>query len=117
MTRHHDHADGTHSDNDAFTVENLRYLPPTIDVVTAGKALGLGRTKSYELAKSGEFPCRVLALGRTYRVPTAELLRLLGVVADGPEPGDGSGNGGGGTNRDVRYPHGLRQPTQGGSGP
>ncbi|MFI0446479.1 helix-turn-helix domain-containing protein [Actinomadura sp. 6N118] len=47
--------------------------------MTAARALGLGRTKAYELAKRGEFPCRIIKVGDTYRVPTAELLSLLGV--------------------------------------
>ena len=46
-------------------------------------ALGLGRTKAYELARSDHFPCRVLRIGDTYRIPTAGLLELLGVS---PEP-------------------------------
>ena len=89
------------SDDDSLTIEDIRNLPTTIDVVTAGKALGIGRTKAYELAKRGEFPCRVIPLSepdtpgqrRVYRVPTAELLRLLGInapasVRQGPSAGD-----------------------------
>lgn len=34
---------------------------------------------AYELARGGEFPCRLLRHGATYRVVTAELLELLGV--------------------------------------
>jgi predicted DNA-binding transcriptional regulator AlpA len=45
-------------------------------------ALGLGRTKAYELAKAGEFPCRVIRAGRRYHVPTAEILRLVGLSTD-----------------------------------
>ncbi|SRR6266545_4530769 len=70
-----------------LTLDDLRHLPPTIDVVTAGKALGVSRTKAYELARRGEFPCRVLMLGRSYRVPTAELLRLLGIGNEDSPPG------------------------------
>ncbi|WP_236574612.1 hypothetical protein [Nocardiopsis sp. FR26] len=39
----------------------------------------MGRTTAYKLAGSGEFPCRLLRYGGTYRVVTAELLELLGV--------------------------------------
>jgi len=42
-------------------------------------ALGLGRTKAYELAKRDQFPCRILRIGSAYRIPTTELLRYLGV--------------------------------------
>jgi Helix-turn-helix domain len=42
----------------------------TTDVATAGAILGIGRSKAYELAKSGEFPVTVLRIGRRYLVPT-----------------------------------------------
>ncbi|PRY13599.1 helix-turn-helix domain-containing protein [Kineococcus rhizosphaerae] len=58
---------------------DLDALGPSCDLIVAGQALGLGRTKSYELARSGEFPVRVERIGSRYRVPTAELRRFLGV--------------------------------------
>jgi hypothetical protein len=73
-----------------LTPAEIRTLPAMVDVVTAGRALGVGRTKSYALARAGEFPCRVLRIGGSYLVPTADLLVLLGFDAVGrPEPGDG----------------------------
>lgn len=60
----------------------LLELPPSVDLVTAGRALGIGRTKAYELARAEDFPARVLRLGNTYRVVTADLLRLLGIKED-----------------------------------
>ena len=54
----------------------------TVDLMTAAAALGLGRTKAYELAKRDEFPCRVIRIGDVYRIPTAGLLELLGVSAE-----------------------------------
>lgn len=62
-----------------LSVGDLLSLGPSTDLETAGQALGVGRTKSYELAQRGEFPVRVLRIGRAYRVPTADLLKLLGV--------------------------------------
>jgi hypothetical protein len=59
-------------------VGDLADLPAVIDVVTAGRILGIGRTSAYRLAKDGQFPCRVLKVGRRYLVPTRELLSLLG---------------------------------------
>jgi excisionase family DNA binding protein len=50
--------------------------------MTAAKILGIGRTKAYELAGSGEFPCRVIRVGDLYRVSTEDLLRLLGTSAE-----------------------------------
>ncbi len=66
----------------ALTPEELRALPAAVDLVTAGRAFGIGRTKAHELVRAGEFPTRVLRLGRTYRVSRADLLRALGETAD-----------------------------------
>jgi hypothetical protein len=46
--------------------------------MTAACDLGLGCTKAYELARHVEFPCRVIRIGDTYRVPTAGLPELPG---------------------------------------
>jgi hypothetical protein len=62
-----------------LTAAEIRALSAVVDLVTAGRALGMGRTKSYELARTGRFPCPVLRVGRSYLVPTAGLLTLLGL--------------------------------------
>jgi predicted DNA-binding transcriptional regulator AlpA len=62
-----------------MTLAELLALPLMVDVSTAARALGLSRSTGYELARCGEFPCRVLHVGSSYRVPTAELLRVLGI--------------------------------------
>jgi hypothetical protein len=51
----------------------------TTDIETAGAILGIGRSKSYELAHNGDFPVRVLRIGKRYLVPIPSLLALLGV--------------------------------------
>ncbi|MFI7101939.1 hypothetical protein ACIBK8_21530 [Streptomyces sp. NPDC050161] len=61
--------------------EELMALPAAVDLETGNRALGLGRSKGYELAKRGQYPCRVLRLGKAYRVVTADLLDLLGLAA------------------------------------
>ncbi|MER7050747.1 hypothetical protein [Streptomyces sp. NPDC000351] len=61
--------------------EELLELPAAVDLETANRALGLGRSKGYELAKRGQYPCKVLRLGNAYRVVTADLLALLGLAA------------------------------------
>jgi hypothetical protein len=61
--------------------EELLKLPAAVDLETGNRALGLGRSKGYELAKRGQYPCRVLRLGNAYRVVTADLLALLGLAA------------------------------------
>ena len=55
-----------------------------LDLVTAGKWLGIGRSLSYRLAREGRFPSPVIRAGRRYIVPVAPLLRLLD---KGPPPG------------------------------
>lgn len=62
-----------------LTRQELLALPAAIDIRTAGRALGLGERKSYGLAQRGEFPVRVLRLGGTYRVSSADLLTYLGI--------------------------------------
>ncbi|MFC5245924.1 hypothetical protein [Streptomyces nigrescens] len=61
--------------------EELLELPAAVDLETGNRALGLGRSKGYELAKRDQYPCKVLRLGNAYRVVTADLLALLGLAA------------------------------------
>lgn len=61
----------------AFTIRELYDLPAAVDLMTAARALHMGRTMAYELVRRGEFPCRLLRYGGTYQVATVELLELL----------------------------------------
>lgn len=63
----------------AMTRDELLALPAVTDLTTAARALDIGRTRAFELARRGEFPVPVLRVGVTYRVPTAPLLELLGL--------------------------------------
>lgn len=63
-----------------MTRDELLALPPAVDVLTAARALGIGRTTAYGLVRRGEFPLRTLRLGAQYRVLTVDLLRLLGIA-------------------------------------
>jgi len=67
----------------SVTISQLR-ATASVDLMTAALALGLGRTKAYDLARRDQFPCRVIRIGETYRVPTAGLLELLGVTVEEP---------------------------------
>jgi hypothetical protein len=60
-----------------MTRAELLALPPAVDLVTAGRALGISRWKAFELAKQNAMPIPVLKLGHTYRVPSAAILKLL----------------------------------------
>ncbi len=64
----------------SMTVEEVIALPVSVDLATAGRALGVGRTKAHDMVTAGEFPVPVLRLGRRYRVNRVDLLRILGVV-------------------------------------
>lgn len=58
----------------------MRALGVKTDLETACSiVLGIGRTRSYELERAGELPFPVLRTGRKIVVPTAPLLRLLGL--------------------------------------
>jgi len=59
------------------TLEEVRSWGATTDVPSAGACFGIGRNKSYELVKAGEFPVRVLTIGTNYRVLVSELLAAL----------------------------------------
>lgn len=63
-----------------MTLEELLALPPTVNVTTAARVLGIGAHKAYNLIKEGSFPVQTLTLGSTVRVPTAALWRVLGVT-------------------------------------
>jgi hypothetical protein len=67
-----------------LTPAELASLPAATDLLTAARALGLGRTRAYQMARAGQFPCPVIKTGRTYLVPTAGLLALLGLPAPAP---------------------------------
>ncbi|NEE06064.1 helix-turn-helix domain-containing protein, partial [Streptomyces sp. SID7499] len=54
-------------------------LPVAIDLRTAARALGICTETAYRLNQRGVFPCPVLRVGGRYRVPTSELMRILGI--------------------------------------
>ncbi|MFG2006150.1 helix-turn-helix domain-containing protein [Spirillospora sp. NPDC048911] len=77
-------------------METLKYkdlpeLPTVVDIMTAARALGLSRTYAYDLARRDQFPCRVLRIGTCYRVPTADLLKLLGATREASRAADPPG--------------------------
>ena len=58
-------------------------LPAAVDVATAAAALGTSRTAAYQLIRDGQWPTPVFRVGRLIRVPTAPILRLLGIDPPG----------------------------------
>lgn len=62
-----------------LTIEQVLRLPSSVDLITAARALRVSRNKAYKLAGADAFPCRVIRIGDMWRVPTAELLAVLGI--------------------------------------
>jgi len=56
-----------------------KQLPPVLDLPTAARLLGIGRTAAYQLVKQDQWPTPVIRIGRLIRVPTAPLLAILGI--------------------------------------
>ena len=75
--------DGVHgptaTEQPTMTREDLLALPAVVDLTTAARVLGIGRTCAYELVRTGAWPTPVLRVGRLIRIPTTPLLDLLGV--------------------------------------
>ena len=59
--------------------EEILALPAAVDVPKAGECFGFGRSKAYELARSGRFPVPVLPMGSAFRVTRASILAALGI--------------------------------------
>jgi hypothetical protein len=76
-----------------LTSDELLALPAVIDLDTSNRALMIGRSTGYGLAKQGEYPVKVLRLGNAYRVVTADLLKLLGVERQSPDAGQPEASG------------------------
>ncbi len=67
-----------------MTADEVRALPAVVDLPTAARVLGLGRSAAYELVRTGAWPTPVLRLGKLIKVPSAPLAELVGLAA--PEP-------------------------------
>ena len=70
----------------AWTLDNVRSLPPVLALETAASILGIGRTLAYAMAAEERFPVPVFRAGTAYRVPAAPLLRFLGIDDSLPAP-------------------------------
>ena len=74
-----------------MTADEVRALPAVIDLSTAARALGLGRSAAYELVRTGGWPTPVLRLGRLIKVPSRPLVELLGLSDPVPTATAGRG--------------------------
>jgi excisionase family DNA binding protein len=71
------HGGGPEAMNGSMTWADLGRLPAVLTVTQAAGLLGIGRSHAYEAVQTGEWPTRVIRIGRCIRIP-AEVLRLLG---------------------------------------
>ncbi|MFB7058335.1 helix-turn-helix domain-containing protein [Streptomyces vinaceus] len=67
-----------HSDT-PLTFAEAFGLPLSVDLRTAARAFGMCMGTAYRLVHVDGFPCTVVRVGRKYRVPTADLMRSLGI--------------------------------------
>jgi predicted DNA-binding transcriptional regulator AlpA len=62
-----------------ITIAEARELPPTISAHRAFELLGMGEPQGYAAIAEGTFPVVPIRIGQRYMVPTAPLLKLLGI--------------------------------------
>ncbi|WP_406354873.1 helix-turn-helix domain-containing protein [Streptomyces sp. NBC_01635] len=62
-----------------MSTEEILALPASVDLVTAGRALNIGRTLTYDLARRGELPVPTLRLGNALRVRRSDILAALAI--------------------------------------
>jgi hypothetical protein len=62
-----------------MSLDELLSLPVSVDLTTAGRAFGIGRTKSFELVRQGRFPVKVISVGAKYRVTRSAIFEALGL--------------------------------------
>jgi hypothetical protein len=67
-----------------MSVAELESLPVVVDLETAGRCFGIGRTRAHELVRAGEFPVPVLVVGRKYRVTRQAILAAVGYAQPVP---------------------------------
>ncbi|GAA2925119.1 hypothetical protein GCM10020221_21360 [Streptomyces thioluteus] len=60
--------------------DELMGLPAAVPLAVANRALSIGRTTGYGMAKRGTYPVRVLRCGRRYRVTRYDLHRYRGLA-------------------------------------
>jgi predicted DNA-binding transcriptional regulator AlpA len=70
--------DTTETEHLTMTRDELATLPALLDVPTAAKVLGIGRSLAYDLVRRGEWPTTVLHIGKLIKIPSAPLLALIG---------------------------------------
>lgn len=62
-----------------LTARDIADLPAAVDLLTACRALGISRSKGYELLADGAFPIEPLRVGSLWRFRTSDLRAYLGI--------------------------------------
>jgi len=62
-----------------MSIDEALALPVTVDVATAARAFGIGKSKAYDLIARQEFPVQPRRVGSTWRILRADLLAALGI--------------------------------------
>ena len=71
-----------------MTRAELAALPPILDVPTAARVLGIGRSLAYDLIRQSRWPTPVVRVGKLIKIPTGPLLELLAIAtASSAAPG------------------------------
>jgi excisionase family DNA binding protein len=65
--------------NSAATADETRHLPAALTVIQAARLLRIGRSSAYQAVQAGTWPTRIIRVGRSIRIPAAEVLALLGI--------------------------------------
>lgn len=65
--------------NSAATADEVRHLPAALTVIQAARLLRIGRSSAYQAVQAGTWPTRIIRVGRSIRIPAAEVLALLGL--------------------------------------
>lgn len=60
-----------------LTLADVRRWPPTVDVGTAAKALGVSRSSAYAAISAGTFPAAVITVGHRKKILTHSLISVL----------------------------------------
>lgn len=69
-----------------WTPQRIRDLGVVTDLLTAAKILKIGRTKAYQMARTGTFPVPVTSGSRKYSVAVLDLLRHVHIEPNPLDP-------------------------------
>jgi hypothetical protein len=65
-----------------MSVQEVLDLPVTVAVTVAGRAFGLNEETARRLAAAGNFPCRLIPVGKRMKAPRAAIMEVLGISED-----------------------------------